>query len=195
MRKLAGVLLMSVFMGLVGCGGGQKPTTKTYTSADNGATITIPATVGNLTLLTGQGGTGSPASEYYVDYYSQKTTTYNQRNDQGGVIVTLDGGTTYHYGTTPDDYCGPTTPYTQNGVTNYTQTCYDFTDLSYWDSSPATTGPSTTMTGPNGFSRTWAGGLGGPASATTAENVAVVPGGQYVLNIPAGGSITMSYFE
>ena len=195
MRKLAGVLLMSVFMVLVGCGGGQKPTTKTYTSANNRATITIPATVGNLTLLTGQGGTGSPEQEYYVERYKEKRTVYNQRNDQGGINLTLDGGTSTGYGPTPDDYCGPVAPYGDMQNPNYTQTCYSYTDTSYWDYTPPTTGGTTTMTGPNGFNRTWAGGLGGPANPTTAENVAVTPGGQYVLTIPAGGSITISYFE
>lgn len=192
MRKLAGVVAMSVMLLLAACGGGQKPVSKTYTSNQ---TITLPANVTNLVLLTGQGGKGTPSSERYVRFYSKKTTTYNQRNDQGGTVVALDGGTTYHNGVTPTDYCDPQSPYIQNGVTNYTWNCFDFTDLSYWETTPATTGGTTTMTGPNGFSRSWAGGYGGPAQSQTTENVTVVGGGQYVLTIPSGGSITLSYYE
>lgn len=193
MRNFAGVVVMSVMLLLAACGGDQKPVTKTYTSSQ---TITIPAGVSNLTLLTGQGGTGSPSSDSYVEMYSQYTETYNQRNDAGGFITTSRSETTYHYGSTPSNYCGPTTPYVgQGGVTNYTQTCYFFADASYWNTTPATTGGTTEMTGPNGFNRSWVGGTGGPATSSTVENVAVVAGGQYTLSIPSGGSITISYYE
>ena len=194
MFKFAGVVAMSVMLMLVACGG-QKPVTKTYTSANSGQTITIPATVNNLVLLTGQGAAGNPAYEEYFEYYREERKVYNQRNDQGGVVVELDGGTTYHYGPLPENYCTPWSPYIQNGVTNYSRECFTYIDESYYANFPATTGGSAQMTGPNGFNRTWVGGTGGPASPTTAENVAVVAGGQYVLTIPAGGSITMSYYE
>lgn len=195
MQNITRIVIMSIMLMLAACGGGQTPTTKVYTSANDGQTITIPASVSNLTLLSGQGGSGSPASGYWVDYYSKKTIIYNQRNDQGGVVNTLDGGTTYHFGEKPANYCDPQGPYVQNGVVNYSQTCYEFTDLDFYNETPATTGAAATMAGPNGFSRSWAGGAGGPAAATSAENVAVTPGGQYVLTIPPGGSITLSYYE
>lgn len=184
---------MSVMLMLVACGG-QKQVTKTYTSANNGQTITIPATVNNLILLTGQGAAGEPESWVYVEEYRETRKVYNQRNDQGGVILELDGGSRYDFGPKPADYCTAWSPYIQNGVTNYSRECFFYEDTSYEAYYPPTTGASAQMTGPNGFNRTWVGGTGGPAP-TTAQNVAVVAGGQYVLTIPAGGSITMSYYE
>lgn len=195
MRKLAGVLAMSTMLLLASCGGNQAPVTKVYTSANNGQTITIPASVATLTLLSGQGAPGTPQQTYDRYYFSKKTTTYNQRNDQGGVVYELDGGTTYEFGVTPADYCTNWEPYFVNGVTNYTRTCYDYTNLDHQIEEPATTGAAATMTGPNGFSRTFPGGAGGPATPQSFSNVAVVPGGQYVLTIPANASISISYYE
>lgn len=176
---------------LAACGGGQLPVTKTYNTSQP---ITIPAGVTNLVLLSGQGAAGQAEYDYYVQYFSDKSTVYNQRNDQGGNTNALDGGTTYNYGPTPTDYCTPHSPYIVNGVTNYTWTCHEYANLDYWETSPATTGASTTMTGPNGFTRTFAGGAGGPATNQSSSNVTVAPG-QYQLNIPSGGSITLSYYE
>jgi hypothetical protein len=177
---------------LVGCGGGSgTPTTKTYTSANNGQTVTLPVQVTNLLMVSGQGAAGSPATDQWTPYYSKKTSVNNQRNDLGGEVFVTDGGTTYHYGATPNDYCDPANPYIMNGVTNYTRTCYDFTDLSYTSTNPATTGASAT-----GFGKTFPGGVGGPATVTKFDNVAIT-GGQpsAPLNIPAGASITISYYE
>lgn len=197
MKTFARIVAMSIMLMLAACGGGsQTPTTKVYTNANNGQTITIPANVSNLTLLSGQGGTGNASYREWVTYWSEKKTTYNQRNDQGGIVNELDGGTTYGYTSpVPTSYCGPNAPYSSNGVINYTQTCYTYTDMSFWYTNPATTGATSTMTGPNGFSKSWVGGNGGPATSTSEANVTVVPGGQYVLNIPPGGSITLSYYE
>ena len=58
----------------------------------------------------------------------------------------------------------------------------------YTPPQPATTGASAT-----GFGKTFPGGVGGPASTTTYTDVAVVPGTNYTLTIPSGGSITVSY--
>lgn len=194
MRKLVGVFAMSIMLALAACGGGQKPTTKTYTYVNHGQAITIPASVGNLTLLTGQGGAGRAEDEEYVRAYRKNTKTYV--GYENGTVQTTDQGTTYHAGTTPADYCGPVVEYTTaDGQKRYTQNCYYHSDASYWSTEPATTGASASITGPNGFSRTYPGGYGGPATPVTQENVAVTPGGQYVLTIPYGGSITMSYFE
>lgn len=58
----------------------------------------------------------------------------------------------------------------------------------YVSGDPATTGASAT-----GFGYTFPGGNGGAASPSTFNNVAVVPGQAYQLNIPSGGSITIQY--
>ena len=54
---------------------------------------------------------------------------------------------------------------------------------------PATNGTNTT-----GFSQTFAGGTGGPATPVTYTNVAVTPGSSYTLTIPSGGYITITYY-
>jgi len=63
--------------------------------------------------------------------------------------------------------------------------------VTYKRESPATTGASAT-----GFGRTFAGGqYGQPTPTTTFNDVPVTPGQQYQLRIPAGGSITISYYQ
>lgn len=52
-----------------------------------------------------------------------------------------------------------------------------------------TTGASTT-----GFGFTFAGGVGGPATPVTYNNVSVTPGVSYNLVIPSGGSIVIQYY-
>lgn len=53
----------------------------------------------------------------------------------------------------------------------------------------STTGASTT-----GFGFTFAGGVGGPATPVTYNNVSVTPGVSYNLVIPSGGSIVIQYY-
>lgn len=54
----------------------------------------------------------------------------------------------------------------------------------------ATNGSNTT-----GFGFTFSGGVGGSAAPVTQSNVAVTPSSSYPLVIPAGGSITITYFQ
>jgi hypothetical protein len=180
---------MSVLLALAACGGVQSLVSTTYNTSQ---TITIPAGVSTLALVSGQGAAGQPEFSYFVRDYTKKTTIYNRRNDLGGQVVTLDGGTTYgNSGIAPANYCTAESPYQGNGgVYNYTWTCYDFTDTSHYEVDPATTGSSAT-----GFGKTFPGGTGGPASSTSFNNVAVTPGAPYNLVIPAGGSITISYYQ
>lgn len=179
---------MSIMLALAACGGNQALITKTYTSSQ---TVVIPAGVSTLVSVSGQGANGSPSSSTFVNRYSDHLTSYNQRNDIGGQTSTTDQGTTYvvHNGATPTDYCTSKTAYLQNGITNYTWFCHDFSDASYYSTSPATTGASAT-----GFGLTFPGGAGKAATSTAFSNVAVTPGGSYPIVVPAGGSITISYF-
>jgi hypothetical protein len=55
---------------------------------------------------------------------------------------------------------------------------------------PATTGASATA-----FGQTFPGGAGGPATITEFTNVAITPGATYNIVVPAGGSVTISYFQ
>lgn len=187
MRKLTGVFLMSVMLALAACSGGQAPITKTYTSSQ---TVTIPAGVTNLILVSGQGSGGTAAYSYYDRQYSEHAVQYTQNNAQGGTITTFDRGTTYHSGVKPADYCEEHQPYPAGGgITNYTWYCYTYADTSAWRTEPATNGSAS-----SGFGKTFPGGVGGPASSVTFNDVAVVAGQAYNIVVPTGGSITISYY-
>jgi hypothetical protein len=62
--------------------------------------------------------------------------------------------------------------------------------LEYGTTTPATTGASAT-----GFGKTFPGGTGGPATTTSFANVAVTGGSNYSIVVPAGGSLTISYYR
>ena len=120
---------MSIMLAMVACGGGnQTPTTKTFGYTGGNQTVTIPASVANLTLLTGQGGRGSPEDEDYVQRYDKNTKTYIMY--ENGQIVTTDQGTTSHSGVTPADYCDPQYTYSTSTGQRTTQNCYYHTDTS-----------------------------------------------------------------
>lgn len=55
--------------------------------------------------------------------------------------------------------------------------------------------PATTGQDASGFGQTFAGGVGGPAATVTLSNVAVTSGASYNLIVPAGGSITITYYQ
>jgi hypothetical protein len=180
---------VSILLALAACSGGggaQTLQTATYTSSQ---TITIPAGVTNLVSVSGQGAPGTPGTSTLVQQYSKTRKDYVMRNDLGGQIYTYTYETTYSNGPKPDDYCQPVQTFYSGDVENYQQTCYEHADTSYYDSTPATTGANTT-----GFGQTFPGGVGKAATSVSVANVAVTPGGQYALVIPAGGSITISYY-
>lgn len=55
---------------------------------------------------------------------------------------------------------------------------------------PPTTGANTT-----GFGKTFAGGAGGPAATASFTDVAVIENTAYAVTVPAGGSLTISYYR
>lgn len=69
---------------------------------------------------------------------------------------------------------------------------YGFSLISYTQryTIPAITGSSAT-----GFSKTFPGGAGGPATVTNFANVPVTPLASYSIVVPPGGSITITYYE
>jgi hypothetical protein len=46
-----------------------------------------------------------------------------------------------------------------------------------------------------GFGQTFAGGIGGPATPVSLTNIAIAPGASYPLTVPAGSSITITYYR
>jgi hypothetical protein len=183
---------VSLMLALASSGGGTL-TTKTFVYTGSAAQpFVVPSNVATLALVSGQGAAGSPAYSSYHQQYSVTTTTYNQRNDNGGTITSTNQGTTYNNGPTPADYCSEKVPVKSSfdpTITNYTWNCYDYTDTSHYDSSAATTGQAAT-----GFGQTFPGGYAGPATPVSFQNVAVTPGQTYQVFVPYGGSITISYY-
>lgn len=173
--------IMSLLMMLAACGGS---TLKTLTFTQN-TTWTSPAGVSALVSVSGFGAAGTPASSYYVQQYRYVITTTNYRPD-GSVVSSAQTGSGTGWGPTPANYCNPsdTLP---NG--NTTQNCYSYTDTSYWDTTAATTGASAT-----GFGKTFPGGTGGPAGMTSFSNTPLSQGAGYSIVVPAGGSITITYY-
>lgn len=176
---------MTFFSMIAGCGG-QTLKTVTFTTS---APWTAPGNVSVLPTLSGYGQAGTPEQPGVEGFDTYKTVTvYNSSNQIiSGPTTTYEGAS--YEGSPPADYCEGT--YGSQG--KRTETCYSF--QTFYTGSPATTGASATMTGPSGFSRTFPGGVGGAPGVTTFSNVAVTPNGVYSVNVPAGGSVTITYYE
>lgn len=55
--------------------------------------------------------------------------------------------------------------------------------------------PPTNGTAATAFGKTFPGGTAGPASVTPFSNLVVTPGASYSIVVPAGGSLTITYFQ
>lgn len=166
--------------------GAPKLVTKTYTGSQ---TVSMPFGVSRIESASGEGADGTPYVQGRTGYDSYSQDTYyppNNGTPVEGPLTFL--GTTYD-ASPPNDYC--TGVQNQDGSRN--ETCYTYRTFDL--SQPATTGASSTMTGPNGFSLTFPGGAGGPASVTNFGASAVVGGQAYSLTIPSGGFITITYYQ
>lgn len=148
-------------------------------------TWVAPAGVFLLNSLVGKGVDGTPyipGDSGYVQ--TDKTTFYNSSGQEIGSNVAVHERV-YGVGA-PAGYCDPPTP--PNGAGNYSITCHYFETFD--ESTPARTGANTT-----GFGKTFPGGVGVPATPATYNDVPVVQNSSYALNIPPGGSITITYFK
>ncbi|MGZ8339152.1 MAG: hypothetical protein ACXW2U_05505 [Telluria sp.] len=178
-------------------GGGPVLVTETLTSSQ---LWIAPMGVSLLIALTGCGGAGTPESsgsytEYTINQYNVRKIYYLDDSVETFDDNTVDStaGPYYSPQSVPAPYCDPQhqapPPYAP-GVME--ADCYRFTQTSeevpYTD--PATTGGSTT-----GFNQTFPGGFGGAATASTVRNVSIAAGSTYALTIPAGGSMTFSYYK
>lgn len=77
-----------------------------------------------------------------------------------------------------------------SGALIYDNTSTAYFRISIERESGGTTGASTT-----GFGKTFPGGVGGAAAPVTYTNQPVIGGTSYQMTIPAGGKITISYYE
>lgn len=172
-----------------------EPQTQTFTAT---TTWTAPMTLAALDVLTGKGGTGTPAGTgtTYVTYREDTKITLYRYPDGTSKAVgpTLVSSKVWDGKPLPGDYCDPEYPYTSitemppEGTTS--QTCYyaKLVQKRITYNNPATTGAATT-----GFGKSFPGGTGGAATPVTYTNVALTPGEKYNLSIPSGGSITIAY--
>lgn len=146
--------------------------------------VTIGPTVTVLETLTGRGGVGQPGTPAERSYSYETTVVFDLVG--GGQAADSYSGT----GSGPipgPSGCYYTSTPGSTYSTGYT-TCNYYTDTSS-GGSPATQGPSTTA-----FGRTFAGGVGGPASSRTDTKVPVTPG-NYTIFVAPGGTLSYTYLE
>lgn len=159
--------------------------TETFTAS---RTWTAPLTTAVIESLTGEGADGDPGGVWMGTYTHYTITRYydSEGVEYGEPVVQFDPSVPGHPPSV--DYCDPAEPYVAigqpPGATR--QVCHYFYD----DLTPATTGASTTA-----FGQTFVGGTGGAATPSTVTNVAITAGGTYDLVIPAGGSLSLTYYR
>lgn len=168
--------------------------TKTFTKNE---TFIMPAGVSVLDSVTGHGAPGSPASTGTTELYTHIVDSYYRRT--GGIDYVesdVDGwiganaATGSNYCDPPVDYCDPNTDANCTvGSTIYWRSlrCYSY-NARIVGASSATTGASA-----SGFGKVFPGGVGGPASTFTYNNVAVTALASYPVVVPSGASITITY--
>lgn len=134
----------------------------------------VPVATSQITKLTGTGAPGLPVS-YKVERYTQK---FDANRQPVGAPFLSDTYPVAASTAAPEAYC------TQNTGAGYE--CYSF----FKTSNPGTTGAATTA-----FNRTFPGGVAGPATPVTYNDVPVAPGTTQALLVPSGGSVTVTYTE
>lgn len=146
--------------------------TSSYTWNDLNAILT--STVANLNT----GGSGKA-------YDSVSVTVYNNGNQSASAGIFAVG-----YEVVGASAIADTSPgWSSSGSISYGSDAFARVGFSYYDYTP-TTGASATA-----FGRTFPGGTGGPASPTNFTNVAVTEGASYPVVVPAGGSVTITYYQ
>jgi hypothetical protein len=174
-------------------GGAPELVARTFTSSQS---VTIPFGVSRLESASGKGADGAPASTGEptpgrIGWKVIYDRTYQRRD--GGIDKTSSEGPPQFGTPKPGNYCDPTVETPDSTVySSYTQ-CYIYVTYQEPDT-PGQEYPATTGAASTGFGLTFPGGAGGPASVTNHGATAVTAGQSYALTIPAGGSITISYY-
>lgn len=182
------------------CGHHRVQVSQTFTA---NASWTAPVTTSRVDTAVGKGANGSPASSftlYYNDKYQFRVRHYANGGTNVGSSTRIAHDSASQFDPVPGNYCDPSNsgddgsgPIVVNG-TSYAMTswedCYHYERTYTTYSYSATTGASTTA-----FGQTFPGGVGGPAPTTTKTNVIVTPGASYSFVIPAGGSLTITYYQ
>lgn len=178
------------------CGRRRVQVTRTFTS---NATWTAPTTTSRIDSASGYGAAGQPGDPGTPSTTTTKQVTHNYkvyiRRDGSGSDFTDQGYT--------DGWPPGGTAYYDNHQTfsESDSTVYSGAEDYHDPETQTVTTPGTPATSPTtgaattAFGKTFPGGTGGPGSATTASNVAVTPGASYSIVVPAGGSLTIIYFQ
>lgn len=182
---------MSPWMLAVVLGTSRAIQTQTFTA--NGTWV-APVTTSSIETASGKGAAGTPDSSvthYYHDRYTyrmthnrdgsftQGPTTFVARDEVASADTPL-----------PDNYASENFDTPSDPVSDYFYIQYIHFRAQTTTTTSATTGASTT-----GFGKTFPGGSGGAASLTNFANVPVTPGASYAIVVPAGGTLTITYYQ
>jgi hypothetical protein len=166
----------------------RQPVTVTFTAND---VLPVPQGVSAVDM-TGYGARGVNGSSGTVTQYRRRLTVYGVRRSDGATVTAFSelqklSGTKPALGS----YCDPQVETPSNPTYSSNQACYsEFTDTSYSYTTPPTTGASAT-----GIGKTFPGSLGNVTQTpVTFNNISVTSGSSYNIVVPAGGSITISYY-
>ncbi|WP_371763383.1 hypothetical protein [Massilia sp.] len=165
------------------CGKRRTKVTQTFTG---NATWTAPTTT-NRADASGYGARGTSSPITVVQQYTLRTYNHVVHSDGSSSNSTL-GNYGPYSGAAPGDYCDPLSDPDISG--NRSQICYDYTDTSY------TTGGTTTGASATAFGKTFPGSTGNVAPTTTTfSDIPITPGATYNIVVPAGGTLTITYFQ
>lgn len=136
----------------------------------------------------GYGQRGTDADSQYVEAYTGGYLTVTYYRD-GRQPTTSGGSIPFTYGSVPSDYC-EAAQYSSGAISKI-ETCYSFTDQSYYEDYPASYGASATA-----FQKVFPGSYGNvPQNTVEYKNIAVVPGNSYFINVPSGGVVRITYIQ
>lgn len=162
---------------------------KTQTFTGN-ASFTVPSSTAQLDMA-GHGSNGTPETTEPGYNYSRRTVESARRRSDGVWIVYQESTSTGWAPAVPSDSCDAII---SSGDVEYSayQFCYYYTSLgAATQTFPAQPGEAVT-----GFGQSLPGGAPGAAAPTTIlPNVTVTPGVTYSIVVPAGGSLTITYYQ
>jgi hypothetical protein len=173
------------------CGRRRLQVTQTFTA--NGV-WTAPFTTSRLSA-SGYGAVGVDGGTIVTYSWQRWQYLYEYWRD-GHVGKQFTGQVTSGSGHAPgSDYCDAMQYYTPSDPEYVDrisfQYCYEYHESSSSSSYPATTGASATA-----FGKTFPGSTGNvPQTTTTFSDIPITPGASYNIVVPAGGSITITYFQ
>lgn len=150
--------------------------------------FTFPAGVTKANF-SGRGERGEDGGEYLVQEYSYGYAKVTYYRDGREPLSEFGGG--YGSGPTPSNYC--TSQNYSSGAISSIETCYTYTDQSYWETYPPSSGSSSRIAS---LGLTFPGSYGNVTPQTVSfTNITVVPGTQYFCSIAPGGRITITYTQ